>query len=152
MKRILLSVLLFSILSCKKTVIDKEIVSQESETQQEKQINSPATKEIKKTEGVLVCEDTKVNYGSIEKGEQLKQNFVMYNRGNEEVELLYYEASCNCTNLKISKTRIKPNDSTIIEMIVETKEKARGKHNVNTILKTNGKRAFYNLSTSFLVE
>mgnify|MGYP006143332289 CR=1 FL=1 len=98
---------------------------------------------------MLTCKDKHINFKKIKKDSIIKYNFVFYNTSNESVEILSHEASCNCTELKISKKIISPKDSVSIKMIVETKKKSIGNHIVNSTIKTNGITSFYHLSLKF---
>lgn len=108
-----------------------------------------SSKELVKTNGLLQCATNIVNFGSLTKGEIINQNFDFVNFGSEEVEITAYQASCNCTDLKISEALIAPKDSTKITMIIETHDKSPGEHIVTATIKTNGQRTFYLLTTNF---
>ncbi|MDY7396719.1 DUF1573 domain-containing protein [Aureibaculum sp. 2210JD6-5] len=112
-------------------------------------INSELKEKIKKTKGLLICNNKHINLKKVKKGSSIEQNFIFHNTGTETVELLGYEASCNCTELKLSKNIVSPKDSVSIIMIVETENKGLGNDIVNTTIKTNGQRTFYHLSLKF---
>ncbi len=107
---------------------------------------------IVKTKGFLKAQKTSITYGNIKKGDTLRQAFVLYNKGTENVEIIDYTRSCNCTDITISKYNIAPKDSTIVEMIVETSNKTIGdEERVRTTLKTNGEITFCFLQTKFKI-
>jgi hypothetical protein len=104
---------------------------------------------IKKTKGLLVCKKNIVSNLIVKKGDTLSQQFKFINKGIEDVEILEYNPSCNCTEIKLSKTVVKPEDSVFVVMKVDTKDKLIGSDKVNTTLTTNGERKFYFLSVKF---
>lgn len=122
----------------------------------EESIIKPKTKEVveefQKSSGVLVSNQQHFDYEIIEKGYLIEQDFVFYNTGDQLVQLIEYEASCNCTEIEASKIDIEPKDSVSIKMVVDTKDKHKGQHKVTATLKTNGQRTFYYLSTTFEIE
>jgi hypothetical protein len=149
MKKLILSLMLLSVFACKKSIDEKKIKVSFYENKKEIVKQEPL---VEKTQGILVCDDIKKDFGKIKKNDLVYQKFRLNNIGTETVTILEFDASCNCTSLEISKKSIQPGDSTIVTMKVETKEKSKGLHAVNATLKTNGKRTFYALSTSFEVE
>ena len=98
--------------------------------------------EIKKTKGLLICSQSRFKDLTIKKGDTLFQKFVFVNKGVEDVEILGYTPSCNCTGLKMSKLIVSPNDSIYAEMIVDTKDKLIGKEKVTATIKTKGERKY----------
>jgi len=102
-----------------------------------------------KSLGYLVCAERMVNYGKINLGDTIKQDFVLVNKGKEDVRILSYKASCNCTSTSLEKKIIPPNDSTVFKMIIETQNKNKGLNEVTTTIETNGKRKFTLLLTRF---
>lgn len=149
MRKLILSLSLISVFACKKSIDEKKVNVSFYEDKKKIVKQEPL---VEKTEGFLVCDTIKKDFGKIKKNDLVHQKFTLYNKGTEAVTILESDASCNCTSLDISKKSILPSDSTIVTMRVETKEKANGLHAVNATLKTNGKRTFYALSTKFEVE
>lgn len=145
LSQILFFILLTMIVGCKK------------ETENTKNSNKTATQKTDyirpiKSMGKLVCENSKVNIGNVKKGQTIQQEFIFVNEGSETVEVLGYEKSCNCTDLRISKSVIKPLDSVSISMHIDTKEKILGEHIVTVTIKTNGQRTFYLLTSNFTLD
>jgi len=149
MRKLIVSLSLLVVYACKKDIDEKEVKVSFYEDKKEIVKKEPI---VEKSEGILVCDTIKKDYGKIKKNDLVHQKFTLYNKGKETVTILEFDASCNCTSLEISKKNILPSDSTIVAMRVETKDKTKGLHTVNATLKTNGKRTFYALSTSFEVE
>lgn len=144
MKQFLLYTFILIFISCEtndkstRNIPDKEKISQNS-----------SQLVIKKSKGLLKCLNKKVEYGNLNRGNIIYQDFYFTNVGLEVVDIVAYESSCNCTNLQVEKLKVKPKDSTKITMVIETHDKTLGNHNVTTTIKTNGQRQFYLLSTTF---
>lgn len=149
MRKLILSISLLSVFACKKSIDEKKVNVSFYEDKKEIVKQEPL---IEKTQGLLVCDTIKKDFGKIKRNDLVNQKFTLYNKGTEAVSILEFDASCNCTSLDISKKKINPGDSTFVTMRVETKEKTKGMHTVNATLKTNGKRTFYALTTKFEVE
>lgn len=149
MKKLIVSLSLLSVFACKKSIDEKKVKVSFYEDKKTIIKQDPL---VEKTQGLLVCETIKKDFGKIKKNDLVHQKFTLYNKGTETVTILEFDASCNCTSLEISKKSIQPGDSTIVAMRIETKEKTKGLHVVNATLKTNGKKAFYALSTMFEIE
>ncbi|WP_212895463.1 DUF1573 domain-containing protein [Capnocytophaga canis] len=114
-----------------------------------KQASSSVEYEV--SAGVLEPKRNRIKIQNVKKGERLVQRFILSNTGTEMVRILRNDASCNCTEVLISKKEIQPTDTISVQMIVETSDKEVGNHNVNTVLTTNGKQKFYNLEIDFTV-
>lgn len=106
----------------------------------------------KKSKGVLVCPKTHIDYGVVERGMVLKKKFLFINEGSQSVDITNIEYSCGCTSLEIPKKIIKPKDSVVIMMIVDTANKKIGMHSINAILTTNGERETYILLIKFRIK
>ncbi|AVM50612.1 DUF1573 domain-containing protein [Capnocytophaga sp. oral taxon 878] len=106
---------------------------------------------IVKTLGNLELQKRKINIGKVKRGRDVIYTFIMKNIGSEDVKLVSQQTSCNCTAIDISKIVIAPADTVSITMKVTTKDKGLGKHNVYTVLTTNGQHKYYNLEIIFIL-
>jgi hypothetical protein len=104
---------------------------------------------VHKTKGLLFCDSTNINIGNVKKGVIIKRVYKFKNVGLEKIEILGYEKSCSCTSLETRKTSLDPNESTEVIMLVETKDKELGEHEISATIKTNGKRTFYMLKADY---
>ena len=102
-----------------------------------------------KTLGFLSVNNLTVDLGDISHKNMIKHKFNLKNEGTENVEVLGYEKSCKCTDLKVDKYIIEPNDEVVIEMHIDTIDKELGNHKITSTIKTNGKRKFYLLTVNF---
>jgi hypothetical protein len=107
---------------------------------------------ISSSKGKLFCPQDKKDFGMVKKGQRIFCSFFLKNIGIEPVDVLYYKASCNCTEVKISKQVVNPDDTLKVNLIIDTKEKYPGLHSSTVILKTNGERTFYDLWANFEIK
>jgi len=107
---------------------------------------------IKSSKGILHVKKKKIDKGTIKQGTTIQHDYVFHNVGSEEVEIIGYQPSCNCSELKISKFKVSPKDSLMVTMLVETSEKTQGEHKVSAVLKTSGQRTFYDLVLKFSLD
>ena len=90
---------------------------------------------------------------TIQKGSIVVQSFNFVNTGLQAVSILSSTKSCGCTELEIPSDYVKPNDSVLVSMRIDTKDKNLGYHKSSATLKTDGQRTFYYLQAPyFLVE
>ncbi|WP_392447870.1 DUF1573 domain-containing protein [Capnocytophaga canis] len=140
MRYIYFFIVLFLLISCQE---------KKTKTGSVKQASNSVEYEV--SAGVLEPKRNRIKIQNVKKGERLVQRFILSNTGTEMVRILGNDASCNCTEVLISKKEIQPTDTISVQMIVETSDKEVGNHNVNTVLTTNGKQKFYNLEIDFTV-
>ena len=77
---------------------------------------SKPKKEAHENKGLLICKKNRVTYGKVKEGIIIKNKFLFKNEGTEPVEIVKYDASCNCTVLDIKGKIIQPNELLEIEM------------------------------------
>lgn len=99
--------------------------------------------------GFLVGLKNKIDFGKVKKGDTIKQNFIMINKGLKSVKLIGYTKSCDCTGIYANKDLIEPGDSITFNMHVSTEDKRLGKDDVTATIQTNGKKTFHLLRTRF---
>ncbi|MFY0631703.1 MAG: DUF1573 domain-containing protein [Flavobacteriaceae bacterium] len=104
---------------------------------------------VAKTKGLLKCNKSSYDYGKVLGGTLIKQNFLFHNTGTEPVEILDYNASCNCTIMDIKGKVIAPNETLSIEMKIDTEGKSKGNHGSSVTITTNGQRKFYLLLVKY---
>lgn len=135
-------------LSCDTNTSKKQII----QTDKKASISDPQannTQKISRKKGVLKISKSRINIGEIKKGNDVTHKFILKNIGAEEVSIIDYQTSCNCTNIDVSKRTISPSDSVAITMTIDTKEKSIGGHNIHVTLTTDGQRKYYNLELYF---
>lgn len=104
------------------------------------------------SKGKLLCFEKNKRCGIVKSGQIVDCIFLLKNIGTETVKIVYYKASCNCTEVKIDKENIKPEDTLRVRLIIDTKGKFAGPHNSTVILQTNGTRTFYDLWANFEIK
>ena len=118
--------------------------------QVEKNIPSD-TQKISTTRGILKISKSRIDIGEVKKGDNVTHKFILKNIGTENVSIIDYQTSCNCTGIDVSKNTISPSDSVNITMTIDTKEKSIGGHNIHATLTTDGQRKYYNLELNFIL-
>lgn len=68
----------------------------------------------------IVPLEEKYDFGNIKEGEIVEHDFVIFNRGTDVLEINRVRASCGCTAVTPSKTRLVPDDSTQIKVKFNT--------------------------------
>lgn len=64
----------------------------------------------------IVPMEESFDFGDIKEGEIVEHDFVIFNRGTDVLEINRVRASCGCTAVTPSKTRLVPDDSTQIKV------------------------------------
>lgn len=147
---ILVACVFLAYLSCDTNTGRKQIIQTEKKVSvSDTQANN--AQKISRTKGVLKISRSRINIGEVKKGDDVTHNFILKNIGTEEVSIIDYQTSCNCTGIDVSKNTISPSDSVAITMTIDTKEKSIGGHNIHAILTTDGQRKYYNLELSFIL-
>lgn len=101
------------------------------------------------SKGFLECEESLFYAGDVKIGQVIEHSFKFKNNSNETVLILEKTMSCNCTQLKTSLDTIQPNQSTILNVTIDTKDKSLGKNIATITVKTNGTRRFYLLEVNY---
>ncbi len=107
---------------------------------------------ITTSQGYLVCKEQRRDFGIFQQGKIIECDFSFYNKGSEELEIIDFDASCTCSELKFSDMTIEAGDSLTVTMIIQTIDKRKGKHKTDAFFKTNGTRRFYNVSSNYEIE
>jgi len=125
--------------------------AQTKQTNQSEQTEELEIEPIEESSGILKNTKYVKDFGEISLGKRLVCEFTLQNIGNEDLKILEHTASCNCSEVKYNEY-IPANDSIKIFMLVDTKGKKLGKHEVSALLKTNGsQRRFYEFRAKFSV-
>ncbi len=101
----------------------------------------------------LVCAKTRVVIAKTLKiGSVITHDFVFKNVSDKTIDILEYKRSCNCTDINLSSRKIKPNETLVVKILVNTADKMEGKQKITTVLTTSGTRKYYYLSVRFNLE
>lgn len=88
--------------------------------------------------GNLLIEPTEFNFGLIDEGIEVTHDFKLTNLGKTNLLIYNAYATCGCTIPKLTKNKLKPHESTILKITVDTTMK-RGKVDKKVFLITNDK-------------
>ena len=95
--------------------------------------------------------NNRLNLGEFSDNDTIICKFTFINQGSEPLEILEHSVSCDCTRLDYKRNAIMINDTIVFTMIIHTKDKREGDHFSSALIKTNGKRRFYDLIANFTV-
>jgi len=93
----------------------------------------------------VVFDDVLINVGAIPKDTTIYQSYTLRNSGTQPLVVYHVDPDCNCTNFELSSKIAMPNDSILIHLTVETKEKRLGMFMLNTVVKVNTQKQLYRL-------
>ncbi|ATA71873.1 hypothetical protein CGC49_00205 [Capnocytophaga sp. H4358] len=85
------------------TVLFLLISCQEKKTKTGSVKQASSSVEYEVSAGVLEPKRNRIKIQNVKKGERLVQRFILSNTGTEMVRILRNDASCNCTEVLISK-------------------------------------------------
>ena len=77
-----------------------------------------------------------VDFGMVPSDTILKAHYMLYNVSDNLLKIEYVNPDCSCTDYRLSKNIIQPNDSAMLTLILNTSNKI-GKYELKTILKAN---------------
>ncbi|MDR2145275.1 MAG: DUF1573 domain-containing protein [Tannerella sp.] len=100
--------------------------------------------------GLLVGENT-IRAGTFQAGDTITCNFRFVNQGSEPVRIIDHSVSCDCSDLIYNDKDIMVNDTVVVTMIIDTTGKSVGDHSSVAVLKTTGKRRFYDVTTHYTI-
>jgi len=80
-------------------------------------------KQIENAPVIKVNEFT-YDFGTVKKGESVKHDFTITNEGKSELIIRKKSASCGCTLAELSKTNIKPGETTVLSATLNTASKS----------------------------
>ncbi len=86
----------------------------------EKGVKHGSQADRKKSPGKIVFEREIHNFGTLKEGEIVSFSFVFHNRGGSPFRLVKAEKSCGCIDLKYSTAEILPEESSAIELVLDT--------------------------------
>ena len=78
-------------------------------------------------------------------------DFLFINQGSEPVKIIEHTVSCDCSELRYNGKDIMVKDTVIISMVIHTKGKNVGNHSSVAVIKTNGKRRFYDITAYYSI-
>ena len=81
--------------------------------------------------------------GKITVDSTIRQRYSFINSGIYPLIVYYIDPDCNCTNYEISKNIAMPNDSIIITLTIDMKDKRQGIFMLNSVVQLNTKKQFY---------
>lgn len=90
----------------------------------------------------LVLSKKIVDLGEVPEDTILKAKYVLYNISDNLLKIEYVNPDCSCTDYKLSKHSIHPNDSALLTLFLNTANKL-GSYELNTILKANTPEKMY---------
>ena len=105
--------------------------------------------EIVENKGLFVCKEPSVNLGTVPENDSIVCQFLFINQGLGPVRVIDYSVSCDCMGLLYDDKDILANDSLIITLSINTSGKKPGKNVSAALIKTNGKRQFYDIKANF---
>jgi len=106
--------------------------------------------EVLDRNGFLVGANT-LQAGVVQANDSVVCEFRFVNRGSEPVKIVDYTVSCDCSELIYNDKEIPVNDTVVIKMIIDTAGKSVGNHSSVAVLKTNGKRRFYDITAHYTI-
>lgn len=68
----------------------------------------------------LVCEEAQVTLGEVKAGPRLSHRFTFVNRSTETVEITQAQPSCGCLKPKLTERRLRPGESGVLVLEVNT--------------------------------
>ena len=142
MKSIIFFILLVSAFSC--CNIRSNEAGKVQESSHEESI------EIVYGDGFLTCINN-VQLGMVHENDTITCEFLFINQGSEPVKIIEYTVSCDCSTLEYNYNDIMVNDTVVISMLIHTKGKRAGEHSSVAVIKTNGKRRFYDLTAYYQI-
>jgi len=69
----------------------------------------------------LEIKDAKKSFGFVKKGEVVKLNYDIFNKGNEPLLINNIEIGCSCTTVEYDKKPVPPGQNTTVTIIFDTK-------------------------------
>lgn len=81
----------------------------------------------------------RIDLGTLEEGVEVPCKFTIKNAGNETLRVLKTYASCGCTTPSIKKTSLKPNETVVLDVLIDTSMK-QGNVTKTVDVTTNDKR------------
>lgn len=82
------------------------------------------------------------DFKEVKAGEKLVHKFYVTNNSDKNITLGFVEKSCNCTDVKLEKKVIKPQEKIYVQLIIDTSGKS-GKIYAYTLLKANTDQKYY---------
>ena len=98
----------------------------------------------------LTIEKPIINLGDVPKDTVIHADFVIRNIGTNNLYITGIDPDCICTDYKISKEIVTPGEQTVIELLVDTRNKF-GNNTINVVFKANTERDLYILKLNFNV-
>ena len=144
MKNKLLNIICGILITVSLVVIIKSLISMHKEhrksTLQYEAANKPADPLTE-----VVFDDVLINVGTLSNDTTIYQSYTLRNSGTNPLFVYHVDPDCNCTNYELSKNIAMPNDSILIHLTVDTKNKHLGMFMLNTVVQINTEKKLYRL-------
>ncbi len=85
------------------------------------------------------------DFGEVRKDTFITHKYIFVNTGDTTLVINAANASCQCTKIVIGEMEIAPNDTSFVELTLDTENKINDVR-INGVLKTNTKIKFYKFS------
>jgi hypothetical protein len=82
----------------------------------------------------LIARPTRIDVGVVQSNQQMPVRFQFANEGSVTIEILSVESSCNCTASRLSQTRLRPEESVHMDVIVDSGTKSGHISSVITVI------------------
>lgn len=92
----------------------------------------------------------KVDFGIIPQDTLVTALYQIKNTGSDTLKITDIQPDCSCTSFYVSKFKIAPNDTALVQLNINTFHK-HGNIEQYTVLVTNTKKKFYSLKNTAIV-
>jgi len=86
-----------------------------------------------------------IDVGNLPQNTIILRDYILKNNGEHPLIVYYISPDCNCTDYKLSSKSAMPNDSIVVTLMIDTKNKNKGMFMLNTVLRANTPQQMYRL-------
>lgn len=91
------------------------------------------------------CDLKHRDIGEIKSDTTVSFRYVFKNVGTNTLHVIFVKPDCNCTGYKLSSNKAAANDSIVLSIDIDMRNKHKGKFMLNTVVKLNTEQKLYGI-------
>lgn len=94
---------------------------------------------------IVDCDLKTKDIGEIKSDTTVSFRYVFKNIGTDTLHVIFVKPDCNCTGYQLSSNKAAANDSIVLSIDIDMRNKHKGKFMLNTVVKLNTEQKLYGI-------
>lgn len=98
------------------------------------------------------CNIDQKDIGTIQADTTVTFDYIFKNTGSDTLRVLFISPDCNCTGYKLSSKKVSTNDSIVLSLDINMRNKHKGEFMLNTVVGLNTEQRLYGIRVKGKIE